>query len=201
MRRASVLLAVALVVALPLAALAAEPFTATLTGDAETPPVETDATGSANVTISDDGTSIDFEVTFEGLSGDGTATMAHIHFGPNQNEPGPPIIWFTEVGVTDGSNSSPLSGTATEDDFTPNADAGPQTWDEALEAIRAGDTYVNVHTTTNPGGEIRGQLMEIPDTAIEAAPAASLAAPLALVVLAAALAFLVTLRRFAVRRV
>jgi hypothetical protein len=31
-------------------------------------------------------------------------------------------------------------------------------FDELLEAIRAGVAYVNVHTSTFPAGEIRGQL-------------------------------------------
>jgi hypothetical protein len=31
-------------------------------------------------------------------------------------------------------------------------------WEELLRAIRAGVTYVNVHTTGRPGGEIRSQI-------------------------------------------
>jgi hypothetical protein len=31
-------------------------------------------------------------------------------------------------------------------------------FDEILAAIRAGKAYANVHSTTWPGGEIRGQL-------------------------------------------
>jgi hypothetical protein len=34
----------------------------------------------------------------------------------------------------------------------------PGEFDELLEAIRAGVAYVNVHTSTFPAGEIRGQL-------------------------------------------
>jgi hypothetical protein len=34
----------------------------------------------------------------------------------------------------------------------------PGEFDELLKAIRGGVTYVNVHTTKFPGGEIRGQL-------------------------------------------
>jgi hypothetical protein len=30
--------------------------------------------------------------------------------------------------------------------------------DELIKAIRAGATYVNVHSTTWPGGEIRSQI-------------------------------------------
>jgi hypothetical protein len=33
-----------------------------------------------------------------------------------------------------------------------------QLFADLLAAIRAGTTYVNVHTTAFPGGEIRGQL-------------------------------------------
>jgi CHRD domain len=31
-------------------------------------------------------------------------------------------------------------------------------FDELVDAIRAGATYANVHTTLYPGGEIRGQI-------------------------------------------
>jgi hypothetical protein len=34
----------------------------------------------------------------------------------------------------------------------------PGEFDELVDAIRAGVTYVNVHTTKFPGGEIRGQI-------------------------------------------
>jgi hypothetical protein len=37
--------------------------------------------------------------------------------------------------------------------------SGPVTsFVEAIAAIRAGTTYFNLHTTANPGGEIRGQI-------------------------------------------
>lgn len=199
MRRAIALLTIGALLAVPAIALAAEPFAAPLSGDSEVPPVETDATGNATVTINDAATEISFEVTFEGLSGDGTATMSHIHYGA-ADVAGPVMIWLTEVGVTDGTYSSPISGTAGEAEFTP-VENGPQTFAEALQAIRDGMAYVNVHTVTNGGGEIRGQLDEIPDTAVgESVPTLSLGAPLALLLIAAAAAFLLTLRRFSLRR-
>ena len=34
----------------------------------------------------------------------------------------------------------------------------PGQWGELVAAIRAGHTYVNIHTTRWPGGEIRGQV-------------------------------------------
>ena len=36
---------------------------------------------------------------------------------------------------------------------------GSMTFDQLLEKMRAGTVYVNVHTTANPGGEIRGQIV------------------------------------------
>lgn len=179
MKRAALFLAVAALVVAPAMVLAAENFTADLSAEDEVPaptvPADYAGSGSASVTISDDEMSIDFEVTFEGLTGEGTATMAHIHFAP-PGEAGPVMIWLTEHGVTDGSYESPISGTATEEHFTP-VDGGPQTWEEALQAIRDGDTYVNIHTEANPPGEIRGQLRGLPDTAVGSADTSATVGP------------------------
>src|ERR671915_1028155 len=75
MRRAAALLAIMALLALPATAFAAEPFTADLTVDAEVPPVATpsEGSGSAEVTISDDGSEITYEVTYQDLTGDATA--------------------------------------------------------------------------------------------------------------------------------
>jgi hypothetical protein len=39
-----------------------------------------------------------------------------------------------------------------------NAVGTVNTWEEFLVELKAGNVYVNVHTTDNPAGEIRGQL-------------------------------------------
>ncbi|HUG47167.1 MAG TPA: CHRD domain-containing protein [Candidatus Limnocylindria bacterium] len=156
MRRASLFLAIAALVAAPVAVFAAEPFSAELTVEAEVPPPTVPdgytGSGSATATISDDGTSIDYEVTYDGLTGPPIAS--HIHFGAT-GVAGPVILPLAH-------GDSPFSGTLTEADFTP-ADGGPQTFAEALDAMRDGDTYVNVHTEENGPGEIRGQLMAADD--------------------------------------
>jgi hypothetical protein len=172
MRRLAVLLAVAALLIAPTAALAQEPFTAQLSHDVEVPaptvPDDYAGMGSATVTVSDDESEITYEVTFEGLTG--PLTMAHIHWGAS-GAAGPPIFWLTDQSNMTGT-PSPLSGTLAEADFVP-ADGGPQTYAEALAALRAGNTYVNLHTEANGPGEIRGQLVaatepgddEPPDTA------------------------------------
>jgi hypothetical protein len=42
--------------------------------------------------------------------------------------------------------------------FTQRPAAGILNIDDAIQAIVGGNAYVNIHTTANPGGEIRGQL-------------------------------------------
>jgi hypothetical protein len=174
-------LAVAALVAAPATVFAAELFGATLTPGAEVPPVEgSEASGSASVTISDDATSIDYEVSYTGLSG--AAGAAHIHYGAA--DVAGPVMLPLAVG------ESPFSGTLTEADFTP-VEGGPQTWEEGLAAIRDGLTYINVHTEANPGGEIRGQLAVVPDTATATEGSTVVAGPAMIALIMAAVGAIV----------
>jgi CHRD domain len=91
---------------------------------------------SATVSKSDSGASVSWQLSFSGLTG--TAVAAHIHQAAT-GSPGPVVLALC------GPCQSPLSGT------------GSLT-QAALDAIEAGNGYVNVHTPTNGPGEIRGQL-------------------------------------------
>jgi hypothetical protein len=119
---------------------------ADLNGGQEVPPVATGATGKGTVVISADGSTITYLVTYTGLSG--AANAAHIHTGA--------------VGVNGGvilpltAGASPMSGTLTSADFA--ASGSVTTFAQAVAAIQAGTTYINIHTAANPGGEIRGQI-------------------------------------------
>jgi CHRD domain len=93
-------------------------------------------TFSGTVTKSDTGASVSWQLSFNSLSGN--AIAAHIHTGA-VGSPGPVVLALC------GPCTSPASGT------------GALT-QAALDAIQAGTAYVNVHTPTNPAGEIRGQL-------------------------------------------
>ena len=130
-------------------------FTATVNGDQEVPPVTTEASGTATVTISADDTTVTYEVSYSGLSGDLLAS--HIHCGAAGVVAG--------VMLPFAHGPSPFSGTLTQADFAACGDV--TTFAGALDAIRAGNTYVNLHTAANPGGEIRGQLKTLLNTATD----------------------------------
>ena len=114
-----------------------EHFTAAMTGAQEVPPVNTGATGSADVNYNRDTSILSYRVSYSGLSG--PATAAHIHgpAGPGQNAG--VIVPFTNVGT------SPITG---EVKITP----------EQFNQLASGQWYVNVHTAAHASGEIRGQL-------------------------------------------
>lgn len=118
---------------------AAEQFTATLDGASEVPAVETQATGTATVTV--DGHELSWRVEVSGID---NPTMAHIHGAAPGENGGVLVPLFRE------DKGPGFSGVLTEGQATVE--------DEVIEAIRAGNAYVNVHTAANPRGEIRGQL-------------------------------------------
>lgn len=106
-----------------------------LTGDAEVPPVTTDAFGSANVTVALNVMAIDG--AFEGFE----ATAAHVHGPADETETAGPIFTL----VVDNENNH-FEGTFTMDE-------------EQVQWFEDGLLYINVHSEANPAGEIRGQIL------------------------------------------
>lgn len=127
-------------------------FVTHLTGEEQVPRVETDAQGEAIFHVSKDGTTISFKLIVANLE---DVVAAHIHVAP-AGENGP-IVVPLENGLVPGTSNGVLAeGTFTAADLT-----GPlagQSLADLLADVEAGNTYVNVHTTANPGGEIRGQI-------------------------------------------
>ena len=106
----------------------------TLSGANEVPPVTTSAAGSGTITVADDG-AVSGSVSATGVAG----TAAHIHEGAAGSN-GPVAIPLTKEGDTYK--------------VPPGAKLNPA----QMTAFKAGNLYVNVHSTANPNGEIRGQL-------------------------------------------
>ena len=138
-----------------LAHLKADP----INGAQETPPIVTPGMGTGMFLVDTNTNTLFYHITFSGLVG--TETGAHIHgFAP----PGTPagVLFGLPLG-------SPKIGAIV---YT-----NPQEPD-----ILAGLTYVNIHSTFAPGGEIRGQVVVDPitdlvaliDAAQEVPPNASL---------------------------
>ncbi|HMO57435.1 MAG TPA: CHRD domain-containing protein [Roseiflexaceae bacterium] len=127
-------------------------FRAHASGDQEVPPATTLAQGQANFTLSKDGSALHFRVNVAQLK---DVRFAHIHLAPAGVNG--PVVAFLQHERFDG----PVNGRYAEGVITAADLIGPlagQPLSALIAAMEAGNTYVNVHTDTYPGGEIRGQI-------------------------------------------
>ena len=133
-----------------------------LTGDQQVPAVNTMAFGFAEVQLSEDNTTLSFEVVVCNIV---NVIASHIHVGAAGTN-GPVVLPFfgssTPFNSTRGCDTL-AEGTRTSDNLVARPDAGINTWTDFINALIAGNTYVNVHTTAHTGGEIRGQLVHEQD--------------------------------------
>ena len=83
-------------------------------------------------------------------------TAGHIHVGA-VGTPGPTVVNF--VGPTSASNDFKITGSLKDTEWTLRPDQGIRSSDDMIQAILGGNSYVNVHSQVNGGGEIRGQLI------------------------------------------
>jgi hypothetical protein len=137
-------------------------FDIRLTGDQQVPTVSTTAFGFAEVQLSEDNSTLSFEVVVCNIS---NVIASHIHVGAAGTN-GPVVLPF--FGSSSPFNSTKgcdtlAEGTRTSTNLVARPDAGINTWTDFINALIAGNTYVNVHTTAHTGGEIRGQLVHEQD--------------------------------------
>jgi hypothetical protein len=116
--------------------------TVQMTEPQEVPPHQGAGAGTAVLTLDPATKTVSWKVTWQGLSS--PAIMAHIHGPATPTTNAPPIVWLSAKGKMDPM-PNPLAG------------SGKMT-DAQWADLMAGKDYVNVHTTTNKGGEIRGQI-------------------------------------------
>lgn len=136
-------------------------FTTTLLGSLETPPNTSPATGTAMVDFVTASNDLTYSVTFSNL--EAGAALAHIHFGA-PGVAGPVILPLNLDGAA-GSTSGSFSGILTASDFMPSPANGLNVFQDVINALFAGNMYVNVHSSLFPAGEIRGQLEAVPEPA------------------------------------
>jgi hypothetical protein len=132
-----ILMAGCALLALAGSAFAAEMMMKTeLSAAQEVPPVESAATGTADVTYDDATKTLTWTVEYSGLTG--PATAAHFHGPAKEGE-------NAGVAIPIDDLESPMEGSAT-------------LTDEQAQQLADGLLYVNIHTAANPKGEIRGQV-------------------------------------------
>jgi CHRD domain len=134
-----------------------------LSGFSESPPILTAGSGSFQATVH--GTSLTYTLSFSNLSS--AATQSHIHFA-QAGVNGGVFLFLCGSGVTPGPAGTPTcpagggtvtrSVTAADILGLPLQGVAAGDFAGAVQIIRSGDAYVNVHTTSHPAGEIRGQV-------------------------------------------
>ena len=167
MRRTMVaLLAGASVIGVGTAALAADStLLAHLSGDDEVPANASLAVGNAVFHVNDDESALDYKLIVANIE---NVVAAHIHLGA-EGANGPVVAFLYGPAAPGGGRTQGPIGVGT---ITAANLVGPlagQSLSTLIDAIEAGNAYVNVHTNDGdpttpagpgdlPAGEIRGQL-------------------------------------------
>ena len=123
-------------------------FSASLDAAQEVPPViGVNATGTGTFTLNAARTELAYKITVETNKLTGLITGAHFH---------------NAAAGTNGGVVRPITSDLVGDTFTgtwKSTDPQPLT-NVLVDALEAGNLYINVHTVANPPGEIRGQVVK-----------------------------------------
>jgi hypothetical protein len=130
--------------ALALSSIAAQAATIALKADlkasTEVPPKDAAGKGTLTATLDTDTNELKYHIEFSGLTG--PVVAAHFH-GPAAEG----VNAKPQVPIKTSPISSPIDGSTT---VTP----------EQAKDLVDGKWYFNLHTSANPGGEIRGQVLK-----------------------------------------
>ena len=133
-----------------------ETYVATLGPEQENPPTNPTpaGTGRAVVLVSRSGDRVDVSVTMSGLA---NVTQAHIHRAARGTN-GSVIFWLWQLNNPIYPATPEQLGKSW---LAPSVETRDETLSQrVLDDLRAGNLYVNFHTTQYPGGAIRGQLVK-----------------------------------------
>jgi hypothetical protein len=148
-----------------------KPIRENLVGYQEVPAISTNGNGTFKARIDRNGQQISYRLTYADL--EGAVQQAHIHIG--QRGVNGAIVAFLCSNLANPPAGTPacpaapgtVEGTIEPADVRDTTTATPPVggqgieagaFGELVDAIRAGATYVNVHSAKWPGGEIRAQL-------------------------------------------
>jgi len=127
-------------------------FTAVLVGANEVPAQPSPGTGSVMLTLEDDLVTLDVFEVFSDLTSN--ASAAHLHCCVPAGSNGPVALPYTSFPST-------TSGTYTNTFNLTTALINGVTAATFIAALESGQVYANIHTVNFPGGEIRGQLVQV----------------------------------------
>jgi hypothetical protein len=117
------------------------PFGVFLEAASEVPPVNSPGASGIGV-LSLEGSNLTYHISFSGLSA--PASAAHIHGPATPTNAAGVMIGLSVPSAIEGEMSGTLTLTAAQ-----------------IANLVNGQTYVNIHTANNPGGEIRGQIVPL----------------------------------------
>lgn len=165
-------------VTVPAGAIPSVPNPATTVTTSYTGAILTDATGTLSLKLSKD--HIDYTLTYTGpFTSD--VQQSHIHFGKSRDSGGI-VVWLCQTSAKPapmsvasitppcGMSLTPVNpgpgvtvtvtGTFTAANVlaVPGQNVPAGVFDAITDAITSNTAYVNIHTMTFPGGEIRGQI-------------------------------------------
>lgn len=171
MKKISILLAVVLLLLVSTSLAFADPpesknFVSPLSGAEEVPARDTNARGNAIFQLSADGSELSYKLIASNIY---NAFAAHIHCGAAGVNGPVGVNLF--IGSPAGGRTDGILSQGTIVAPNPGNPCGWTTLADVVNAMRSGDTYVNVHTNDGidpintgpgdfPGGEIRGQIRE-----------------------------------------
>jgi CHRD domain len=116
-------------------------FQVQLSGSQQVPAVQTDGSGTADLTYNPSTRMLRWSISYSGLSG--PVLMAHLHGPAAAGKDAGVQVWLTKKGSAAGN---PITGEA-------------KLTAAQAKMLREGELYINVHTKANPKGEIRGQVV------------------------------------------
>ena len=128
-------------------------FDAILTSAAEVPPVQSSASGFAELEVEEGSDNMEYGIIVMNID---KVTQAHIHQG-SSSEAGPVVATLFNASTPTG----PTSGELTDGFITSANLEGPlqgKQLSDLIALMQNGQAYVNVHTEQNPDGEIRGTI-------------------------------------------
>jgi hypothetical protein len=131
-------------------------FQSVMVGLGQVPPVASIGRGLGSYLVTSNSATLYYSL--QAVDASSTITMAHIHLGvPGQN--GDVVVNLCGAGSAPACATSGVIATGTISASNLVGPLAGHPLGDLIVAMTAGGTYTNVHTTTFPDGELRGQVV------------------------------------------